>query len=109
MPSLFESGSRHADSVNDTWFDSVKVAASVLADAGRTLWGAERRLVRPAAVVVSSRPTATAPSAAVIVPLRRARFFIPVPSLSRSITRGAGTGSRSRYRGSGGESPLQPQ
>jgi hypothetical protein len=80
MPSWFESGSRQADSVNDTWFDCVKVADSVLADAGRTLCGADRRLVRPPADVVSSRPTASAPRTAVIFAPLKLRFFIPVPS-----------------------------
>src|SRR5437764_1155637 len=80
MPSWFASGSRHADSVNETWFEATNVAAVALADAGRTLCGADGKPVRPAADVVSSRPTASAPRTAVIFVPVKTRFFIPVPS-----------------------------
>src|SRR5919108_3466661 len=80
MPSWFESGRRHADSENETWFESVNVAVSDLADAGPLAAGAERRLVRPEAVAVSRRPTASAPRTAVIVAPLKTLFFLPVPS-----------------------------
>src|SRR5437588_13084804 len=60
MPSLFESGSLHADSVNDTWLEFTNVAASRPADAGRTPSGAEPvRSRMPAAEPASTSPAPT--------------------------------------------------
>src|SRR5437763_4132689 len=103
MPSWFESGSRHADSVNETWFEFVNVAVSDLAELGALVAGAERKPTRPDAVAVSKRPTASAPRTAVIFPPLKARFLIPVPS---SVVDSCARRSRGRVQVSGGGRPL---
>src|ERR1044072_6979075 len=99
MPSWFASGSRQADSVNETWFDSMNVAVSDRADSGPPVAGADRSVGTPDAVVVSRRPAVTAPiAAASLVALNALPLILLPPSgMSSGVVRGgAGRGRAAR-------------